>query len=156
MHAVSFKLQHSWRFALIGGCLVVATAACGSSPTTTTSAASPSPGASTGRAAYLSCLRTHGATVGKGKDDIPAAARTDCASLKPAGADHHKNVAVETFDTCMKAHGETIPAKQPDPTASPKPTGIARFLHGLSPDSTAVAAALKVCESDLPAAAVSG
>jgi hypothetical protein len=50
----------------------------------------------------------------------------------------------------MSAHGETIPAKQPDPAASPKPTGTARFLHGLNPDNAQVAAALKACDSKLP------
>jgi hypothetical protein len=36
---------------------------------------------------------------------------------------------------------------------SVRPTGIDRFLHGLSPYNAKVAAALKVCEAKLPAKA---
>jgi hypothetical protein len=93
---------------------------------------------------------------------IPAAARAACASLRPAGQGDggRTNPQVQAFDACMKAHGEPIPDRRPAPAASPmaspqaakgaKPTGIARFLHGLNPGNSQVAAAVKACESDLP------
>jgi hypothetical protein len=90
----------------------------------------------------------------KGTGAIPAAARTACASLRPHAA--QKNTALEAFDACMSAQGEAIPAKQPDPAASPAPTGPARFLHGLNPDNAQVAAALKACEAKLPTATAKG
>jgi hypothetical protein len=159
MHAVSF------RSVILGCCVLAATAACGSSGTTgAASDPTASSTASASRTAYVTCLREHGAvlptaqaspgTAKQNQDPASATARADCASLKPAGRanGNHKNAAVEAFDACMKAHGETIPTQQPDPTASPKPTGVERYLHGLNPDSAAVAAALKACESDLPSA----
>jgi hypothetical protein len=158
MHAVSF------RSVILGCCVLAATAACGSSGSTgAASDPTASSPASASRTAYTTCLREHGAvlptakaspgTAKQNQDPVSATARADCASIKPAGnGGGHKNAAVEAFDACMKAHGETIPTKQPDPTASPKPTGVERYLHGLNPDSAAVAAALKACESDLPSA----
>jgi hypothetical protein len=164
------------------------------SPSNTSSAGTSSSSAS--REAYVTCLRQHGATVpagtpatmptstpastpatsmptskpGGNRNAIPAAAREACASLRPAGqGDRNRaNPAVEAFDACMKAHGEAIPARRPNPAASPmansaaspmassqaangeKPAGIARYLHGLNPDNAEVAAAVKACESDLP------
>jgi hypothetical protein len=174
MHAVSFNsfnstLIRSGRVLLLGGCVLVATAACGSTGTTNTAATSTGgTTTTTSRTAYDTCLQQHGAVLptakpspgaAKTQPDVSASARAACASLKPAGkggGGHKNNAAVEAFDSCMASHGATIPAKQPDATASPKPTGVDRFLHGLNPDSTAVAAALKACESDLPAAAVNG
>jgi hypothetical protein len=138
----------------------------------TSSSGTSAAGAS--REAYVTCLRQHGATVPTGKptgtptaepagvtNKIPAAAREACASLRPAGQSGRANPQVAAFDACMKAHGEPIPAqRRPNPAASPmaspqaakgtKPTGIARFLHGLNPDNSKVAAAVKACESDLP------
>jgi hypothetical protein len=163
MHAVTFRSIYP---VLLGGCVLVAVAACGSSGTTTGAAASSSPSsANANRDAYVTCLRDHGAAVptanastGAGKPTVSATARADCASLKPKATGNHKNstAATEAFDTCMTAQGETIPTKQPDPTSTAKATGVDRFLHGLNPDNAKVAAALKVCESKLPSAAVGG
>jgi hypothetical protein len=85
---------------------------------------------------------------------IPAAAREACASLRPHA--NQKNAAAKAFDACMSAHGETIPAAQPTPAPSARPTGAARFLHGLNPANAQVAAALKACESKLPTMTADG
>jgi hypothetical protein len=175
MHAVSFRslypalipAKRPWHAALLGCCVLAAATACGSSASAGAAATSSPSAASASRDAYITCLRDHGAAVPTAKASpgaakqaahatVSATARADCASLKPKGTSGHENTAVEAFNTCMTAHGETVPAKQPDPTASPKPTGVDRYLHGLDPDNAKVAAALKACESKLPSAAVSG
>jgi hypothetical protein len=179
MRAVTFRSLHPalipakrpWRAALLGCCVLAAATACSSSvPAAAPAAAagsSSSSAATASRDAYTTCLREHGAAVPTAKASpgtakkaahatVSATARADCASLKPKGTGNHQNAAVEAFDTCMTAHGETVPAAQPDPAASPKPTGVDRYLHGLNPDNVKVAAALKACESKLPSAIVSG
>lgn len=164
MHAVTFR---SLCPAPLGCCLLAAVTACGSSATTGAAASSSPSTATASRDAYVTCLRDRGAAVPTAKASpaaakashptISATARADCASLKPKVAGNHKNnAALEAFDACMTAHGETIPTKQPDPTSTAKPTGVDRFLHGLDPDNAKVAAALKACESELPSAAVNG
>ena len=172
------RVKRSWYATLAGGGVLALVTACGTATAApgaavaATSSSASSAGAS--QAAYISCLREHGANVPttkpttmptakptagaasahKGTGAIPAAARTACASLRPHA--NQKNTALEAFDTCMSAHGEAIPAKQPAPAASPAPTGPARFLHGLNPDNAQVAAALKACEAKLPTATAKG
>jgi len=171
------RVKRSWYVTLAGGGVLALVTACGTATAApgaavaATSSSASSAGAS--QAAYVSCLREHGANVPttmptakptakptagtasghKGTGAIPAA-RTACASLRPRA--NQKNTALDAFDACMSAQGEAIPAKQPDPAASPAPTGPARFLHGLNPDNAQVAAALKTCEAKLPTAAAKG
>jgi len=177
------------RNAVIAGAscgVLLMTAACGSqaasaagTPAAVAAAASPS---ATSMAAYLTCLRQHGAAVPTARptarptvmptarptakaaghvgtdSKLPAAARTACASLRPAGGTRggtRDAAAVKAFDACMTAQGETIPTTtkptaKPMATPSAKPTGTDRFLHGLNPANAKVAAALKACESKLP------
>ena len=174
--------RRSWYVALVGYGALALVAGCGSAtaaPGMAASAATPSASlAGPSRTAYVACLRQHGADVPtvmpttkptamptakptadaagarKATGAIPAAARDACASLRPHAS--QKNTAVEAFDACMSAHGETIPARQPDPAASDRPTGAARFLHGLNPANAQVAAALKACESKLPTMTANG
>jgi hypothetical protein len=195
------RARRSWCAALVGCGALALVAGCGSAtaaPGTAAAAAAPSASpAAASRTAYVACLRQHGADVPtaipttkpttkptagaagsrKGTDAIPAAARQACASLRPSAHQKNtaqKNTAVEAFDACMAAHGETIPARQPAPTASAgstasarpttsavptaaaRPTGTARFLHGLNPANAQVAAALKACESKLPTILANG
>lgn len=153
---------------VLAGCAVLAlTTACGTAAASNgASAATPAATAGASRTAYVSCLRAHGAALptatptaktsgNKGSNSIPTAAREACASLRPVGGDH-KNAAVQAFDSCMSAHGEKIPAKQPNASASAKPTGVDRFLHGLNPSNAQVAAALKSCESKLTTPTING
>ena len=171
------RVKRSWYAALAGGGVLALVTACGTATAApgaagaavaATSSSASSAGAS--QAAYVSCLREHGAnvpttmptakptagaaTAHKGTGAIPVAARTACASLRPHA--NQKNTALEAFDACMSAHGEAIPAKQPAPAASPAPTGPARFLHGLNPDNAQVATDLKACEAKLPTATAKG
>ena len=169
------RAKRSWYVTLAGCGLLALVTGCGSAtaaPSTAAAAAPASSVSSSGasQGAYAACLREHGAAIPTGKPTakptgaaagghkgpsaIPTAARDACASLKPQTK--QKNNALETFNACMSAHGEAIPTKQPDPAASPKPTGTARFLHGLNPDNAQVAAALKACDSDLPTTAAAG
>jgi hypothetical protein len=168
------RAKRSWYVALAGCAMLALVTGCGSAtaaPSTAAAAtASSVSSAGASQAAYAACLREHGADAPtakptakptadaaggrKGTGAIPTAAREACASLRPHT--NQKNTAVEAFNACMSAHGESIPAKQPDPAASPKPTGTARFLHGLNPDNAQVAAALKACDSKLPTTAANG
>ena len=90
-------------------------------------------------------------------------ARQACASLRPSGGfggfgagGGRFATALKAFRSCMASHGETIPSTRPTPaptvapTAAPSP-GTDRFLNGLNPASPGVAAALKACQSKLPA-----
>jgi hypothetical protein len=111
--------------ALVAGCGYATAATATTSPSASSTSAS--------QTAYVACLREHGADVPtakptakptpaatgerRGTGAIPAAAREACASLRPHA--DQKNTAATAFDACMSAHGETIPTKQPDPTASP-------------------------------------
>lgn len=169
------RAKRSWYAALAGCSMLALVVGCGSAtaaPSTAAAAAAPSGSAAAGasQSAYAACLREHGAaaptakptakpTAGatgghKGGGAIPAAARDACASLRPHT--NQKNTADSAFSACMSAHGEAIPTKQPDPAASPKPTGTARLLHGLNPDNAQVAAALKACGAKLPTPAATG
>jgi hypothetical protein len=143
---------------------------CGTSATPTaaaTAAASPSPGAS----AYFACLQQHGVTVPTARPTarptaFPSAssammkARQACASLRPKGGFGGRGgfgaggAAFQAFRTCMADHGEAIPAARPTARPTPEPSASPRadrFLNGLNPSSPKVAAAVKACESKLPA-----
>ena len=79
-----------------------------------------------------------------------------CASLRPAGGfgggfgGAGFASAFAAFRTCMSDHGEPIPTTRPTspPAAGSSPSD--RFLNGLDPSNSKVAAALKACESKLP------
>jgi hypothetical protein len=146
-------------------------AGCGTSATPTaaaTAAASPSPNAS----AYLSCLRQHGVTVPTARPSIRptarptafpspnaamAKARQACASLRPRGGFGGRGgfgAALSAFRTCMADHGEAIPTARPTARPTPGPSASPRadrFLNGLNPANPKVAAAVKACESKIPA-----
>jgi hypothetical protein len=158
----------------LSGCALVALVAsgCGTAadPAAASGSASPSPNASS----YLTCLRQHGASIptarptarptafpsggfGAGNPTMQKA-RQACASLRPKGGfggfggGGRFAAAFQAFRSCMAAHGETIPATRPTapPTPAPSP-GTDRFLNGLDPGNPKVAAALKACQSKLPA-----
>ena len=164
------RTKRSWYVTLVGCGVLALVTGCGSAtaaPSTAAAAtASSVSAAGASQPAYAACLREHGAVAPtakptadaagghKGPGAIPTAARQACASLRPHP--NQKNTALEAFNACMSAHGETIPPKQPDPAATPKPTGTARFLHGLNPGNAQVAAALKACDSKLPTTAANG
>jgi hypothetical protein len=168
------------RFAIAaaGGCALVAltVSGCGAAASPAASAtASPGSGASS----YLTCLRQHGVTIPSARptarptarpsggfgaaDPAFQKARQACASLRPSGGfggfgggGGQFATALQAFRSCMASHGETIPSTRPTaaptvaPTAAPSP-GTDRFLNGLNPASPGVAAALKACQSKLPA-----
>jgi hypothetical protein len=156
-----------------GGCALVALLASGcggaaAAPAASSASAKPSPGAS----AYLTCLRQHGVNIpttrptvrpsvrpsgGFTPDPAMQKARQACASLRPAGGfggfgGGQFATAFQAFRSCMAAHGETIPTTRSTarPTTPPSP-GADRFLGGLNPSAPKVAAALKACQSKLPA-----
>ena len=152
---------------LIAGCGQAKSAAA-----TTPSSSSPAGSSIT---AYLTCLRQHGVNVPTARPTVrPTArptggfgadsatmqkARQACASLRPAGGFGGRFAAAfQAFRTCMASHGATIPATRPtappSPPASPPASGgprAGRFLNGLNPNDPKVAAALKACQSKLPA-----
>jgi hypothetical protein len=59
---------------------------------------------------------------------------------------------VSGYLACLRQHGAAIPAARPTaaPTAPLSP-GTDRFLNGLKPAAPDVAAALRACQSKLPA-----
>jgi hypothetical protein len=154
-----------------GALLALLAAGCGATAAPVAATASPSAGASS----YLACLRQHGVTeptprpaarptvrpsggAGAGNSAF-AAARQACAALRPSGGfgrgfggGGQFGAALQAFRSCMAAHGEAIPATRPTapPTAQPSP-GNNRFLNGLNASDPKVAAALKACQSKLPA-----
>ncbi len=162
-----------------GGCALLALVASGcgtaAAPTASAGTAPPSPNANS----YLTCLRQHGVSVPAARPSgAPTArptvfpsggfgggnpamqkARQACASLRPKGGFGGLRrggfgAAFTAFRTCMAAHGETIPATRPTAPPTPAPSsspGADRFLNGLNPANPKVAAALKACESKLPA-----
>lgn len=58
--------------------------------------------------------------------------------------------AIQAFRTCMSDHGESIPTTRPTSPPSAGSSSADRFLNGLNPSNSKVAAALKACESKLP------
>jgi hypothetical protein len=83
-----------------------------------------------------------------------------CASLRPSGGFGGGfsgfATALASFRSCMSSHGEPIPTTRPTspPAAGSSPAD--RFLNGLNPSNSKVAAALKACESKLPSFAGGG
>ena len=93
---------------------------------------------------------------GSGSSTFAKAAQA-CQSLRPSfggggfgGGSGGFAAAFEAFRTCMSDHGEPIPTTRP---TSPPAAGSSRqdrFLNGLNPSNSKVAAALKACDSKLP------
>jgi hypothetical protein len=153
---------------VVAGLATMLIAGCGSASGSTPLAGSSSSPSFT---AYLSCLRQHGVDVptrspspgsfrgfgGSGSSSGNSTfqkAQQACASLRPSrgfpGGFGGFSTAIKAFRSCMSDHGEPIPTTRP---ASPPPSGssrVDRFLNGLNPDNSKVAAALKACESKLP------
>jgi hypothetical protein len=78
-----------------------------------------------------------------------------CASLRPSGGGFRGGFggfasALASFRSCMKSHGEPIPTARPTSPPTGGSSGADRFLNGLNPSNSKVAAALKACESKLP------
>jgi hypothetical protein len=145
-----------------------------------TASGSPAAGSSSpsGFTAYLSCLRQHGVKVPTTRPSRPPSggfggggfgggfggssgssstfekASRACASLRPSGGGFGGfggfATALASFRSCMSSHGEPIPTTRPTspPAAGSSPAD--RFLNGLNPSNSKVAAALKACESKLP------
>ncbi len=86
-------------------------------------------------------------------------AQQACASLRPSfgsgggfpggGFSGFAN-AIKAFRTCMSDHGEPIPTTRPTSPPASGTSRVDRFLNGLNPDNSKVAAAVKACESKLP------
>jgi hypothetical protein len=161
----------AWAVA-VAGLATMLIAACGTASGDTPSAGSSSP---SGFTAYLSCLRQHGVNVpttspspggfggfggfgSSGNSSTFQKARQACASLRPSfgsgrgfpGGFSGFATAIKAFRTCMSAQGEPVPTTRPTspPAAGSDPED--RFLNGLNPDNSKVAAAFKACESKLP------
>jgi hypothetical protein len=161
---------------LVAGCAALVTAGCGvvysAAPGPASASPSPSPTATAGPAAYLACLRQHGVTIpagppspggGGGSASGPAPgtpaftrAQQACAALRPPGGFFGPGggfgqfgAALQSFRSCMAAHGEPVPATPPSAPPAGQP-GPDRFLNGLNPANPGVAAALKACQSRLP------
>jgi hypothetical protein len=145
-----------------------------------TASGSPAAGSSSpsGFSAYLSCLREHGVKVPTTRPSVRPSggfggggfgggfggssssafqkASKACASLRPSGGGFGGGgfsgfaTALKSFRSCMSSHGEPIPTGRPSspPAAGSSPAD--RFLNGLNPSNSKVAAALKACESKLP------
>ena len=151
---------------LIAGCGPARSAAA-----TAPSSASPARSSIT---AYLTCLRQHGVSVPAARPTVrPTArpgggfaspssamlkARQACAKLRPAGGlgfgGGRFTAAFRAFRTCLASHGVTIPTTRPTAPPSPPASGAPRafrFLNGLDPGNPKVAAAVKACQSKLPA-----
>jgi hypothetical protein len=151
-------------------------AGCGQAKSAAATAPSSPSSARSSMTAYLTCLRQHGVNVPTARPTVrPTArpsggfgspssamlkARQACAKLRPAGGfgGGRFTAAFQAFRTCMTSHGVTIPATRPtappSPPASPPASGAPRafrFLNGLNPNNAKVAAALKACQSKLPA-----
>lgn len=144
---------------------------CGSKAAASGGAASDS-----GFTAYRTCLSQHGVSLptsrpsgapgsggfggfgGGGDSSTFEKAAKSCASLRPSFGGGRNGggfagggfgTALQAFRTCMSDHGEPIPTARPtSPEAGSSPQD--RFLNGLNPGNSKVAAALKACESKLP------
>jgi hypothetical protein len=143
-----------WSVVLVA--CVLTLAACGastkgSSPATSTTTTSPSGGAtaSSAFAKYATCLQQHGVTPpagggppqgggGGGLQNLSSAerakfqaARTACASLRPAGAGGFQrgggnSTAFAAYANCLKLHGVTVtPGKRPNTTSNKVQTAMA-------------------------------
>ena len=122
--------------------LVLAVAACGSSPSSSNSGGSSNPGGSPGPSllAFAQCMRSKGVPnfpdpQASGGDKFPSAqqlgvsdsqyqtAETGCQNLLPAGTDdqfpaaevQQLLVGMRVFSQCMRSHGVT---NWPDPTVN--------------------------------------
>jgi hypothetical protein len=147
-------------------------AGCGQAKSAAATTPSSPSSARTSITAYLTCLRQHGVNVPTARPTVrPTArpsggfgspssamlkARQACAKLRPAGGfgGGRFAAAFQAFRTCMASHGVTIPATRPTAPPSPPASGAPRadrFLNGLNPGNPKVAAALKACQSKLPA-----
>jgi hypothetical protein len=84
-----------------------------------------------------------------------------CASLRPSfgsggsgggfgGSGGGFFTAIQAFRTCMSDHGEPVPTTRPSSPPTAGSSSADRFLNGLNPSNSKVAAALKACESKLP------
>jgi hypothetical protein len=84
-----------------------------------------------------------------------------CASLRPSFGSGGSGgfggsggggflAALQAFRTCMSDHGESVPTSRPSAPPATGSTRDDRFLNGLNPANSKVAAALKACESKLP------
>ena len=146
-------------------------AGCGQAKSAAATAPSSPGSARSSITAYLTCLRQHGVNVPTARPTVrPTArpsggfgspssamlkARQACAKLRPAGGFGGRfTAAFQAFRTCMASHGVTIPTTRPTAPPSPPASGAPRafrFLNGLNPNNPKVAAALKACQSKLPA-----
>ncbi len=173
-HKLTGYGRGAWAVA-VAGLVTMLVAGCGAASGSAASAGSSSSSFS----AYLSCLKQHGVSVpspsaspgggfggfgnfgGSGSSSNSSAfqkARQACASLRPSfgsggfpgGGFSGFASAIKAFRTCMSDHGEPIPTTRPTspPAAGSDPAD--RFLNGLNPGNSKVAAALKACESKLP------
>jgi hypothetical protein len=144
-----------------------------------TSSSSGSSGSSaSGFTAYRSCLKQHGVNVPSSSSGTPGGfggfggfggsgssnstfqkAQQACASLRPSfgsgggfpgGGFSGFSSAIKAFRSCMSSHGVTIPTTRPTSTPAAGSSPVDRFLNGLNPDNSKVAAAVKACESKLP------
>jgi hypothetical protein len=141
---------------------------CGTTTALSPSAAS-SPSASSGFSAFRTCLQQHGVTLptarpssgtgfggfgGNGSESSTfQQAMQACASLRPSfgsGGFGGFGTALQAFRSCMASHGESIPTTRPTSPPTAGESGPDRFLNGLNPSNSKVAAALKACQSKLP------
>ncbi len=154
LHRSRTRAGHPGRFvSLVApvalGCgIATLTAGCGLIGSSNASAPSAS-SASSGRTAYLNCLRQHGVNLptarptpgsggfggggfGGGGNSAFGQARQACASLRPSGGFGGGGFgggfgggafasAIEAFRSCMSSHGVTIPTTRPTapPTSAP-------------------------------------
>ena len=161
--------------AAIFGLAALIVAGCGA----TSGSSSAGSSSSSGFSAYLSCLRQHGVKVptnrpsgapgggfggggfgggfggSSGSSSTFEKASKACASLRPSGGGFGGGFsgfssALASFRSCMKSHGEPIPTTRPTSPPTSGSSGADRFLNGLNPDNSKVAAALRACESKLP------
>jgi hypothetical protein len=173
-HELTGLGRGAWAVAF-AGLATMLIAGCGAASGSTPSAVSSSPSVS----AYLSCLKQHGVSVpspsaspgggfggfgnfgGSGSSSNSSAfqkARQACASLRPnfgsggfpGGGFSGFATAIKAFRTCMSDHGEPVPTTRPTSPPAAGSDSADRFLNGLNPDNSKVAAALKACESKLP------
>jgi len=98
-----------------------------------------------------------GGSGGSGGSSTFQKASEACASLRPSGGGFGRGggfggfaSALSSFRSCMSSHGEPIPTTRPTSPPASGSSPADRFLNGLNPSNSKVAAALKACESKLP------